>query len=124
MANRRIHHLVVMDRSTIAGVLSARDLDDASMASDPGIRVQEFMHRTPIWVRPDASLQKAANLLRGHAIGCLPVMDGQKLLGILTITDLLEILGRGAQPRRLKSDRRPRRNEPSPIRAPAPRQMR
>ena len=36
-----------------------------------------------------------ANLLRGHEIGCLPVLDGKKLVGIVTTTDMLDLIGRG-----------------------------
>jgi len=42
---------------------------------------------------PQMTERQAANLLRGRSIGCLPVLDDGKLVGIVTITDLLEILG-------------------------------
>jgi CBS domain-containing protein len=42
-------------------------------------------------------VREAANLMRGRSIGCLPVLDGRKLVGIVTVTDLLELLGRGAE---------------------------
>jgi len=43
------------------------------------------------------TLRQAANLLRGRTIGCLPVVEGGELVGILTTTDLLELIGRGAE---------------------------
>jgi CBS domain-containing protein len=45
---------------------------------------------------PDLTVRQAANKLRGRVIGCLPVIDGKKLTGIVTFSDLLELLGRGA----------------------------
>ena len=41
-------------------------------------------------------VRQAANLLRGRTIGCLPVLEDGKLVGILTTTDLLEQIGRGS----------------------------
>ncbi len=46
---------------------------------------------------PDMTIRKAANLLRGRSIGCLPVMDGGHLVGIVTTSDLLERIGRGVE---------------------------
>ena len=45
----------------------------------------------------DMTVRKAANLLRGRSIGCLPVMEDGDLVGIVTTTDLLERIGRGAE---------------------------
>jgi CBS domain-containing protein len=42
------------------------------------------------------TIRQAANLLRGRMIGCLPVLEGGKLIGILTATDMLEQIGRGS----------------------------
>jgi CBS domain-containing protein len=44
---------------------------------------------------PDMTVRQAANLMRGRAEGALPVMAGQRLAGIITVTDLLEVLGGG-----------------------------
>jgi acetoin utilization protein AcuB len=46
---------------------------------------------------PEMTLRQAANRLRGRSIGCLPVMEDDELVGILTTTDLLEILGKGVE---------------------------
>ena len=44
-----------------------------------------------------ATVREAANLLRGRSIGCLPVFDGDQLAGIVTTSDLLELIGRGVE---------------------------
>jgi acetoin utilization protein AcuB len=44
---------------------------------------------------PEMTLRQAANRMRGRSIGCLPVVEGDDLVGIVTTTDLLELLGRG-----------------------------
>ena len=64
------------------------------------------------------SIRTVANLMRGKTIGCVPVLDGTKLVGILTVSDLLEMLGRGidrpAKPaRRMATHRVPHRKNKS-----------
>jgi hypothetical protein len=44
----------------------------------------------------DAPLKRVANLMRGHTIGSVVVVDNGKPIGIVTTADLLELLGRGA----------------------------
>jgi CBS domain-containing protein len=46
---------------------------------------------------PETTVREAAILMRGHAVNCLPVLDGQKLAGVITALDLLELIGRGAE---------------------------
>ena len=41
--------------------------------------------------------RQAANLLRGRTIGCLPIVEDGKAVGIVTTTDLLELIGRGSE---------------------------
>ncbi len=69
------------------------------------------MTRGAITVGVDELISRAANLMRGHAIKCLVVTHGTKFAGILTVNDLLEIVGRmGHQERMVMRDRgrRPR----------------
>jgi CBS domain-containing protein len=114
MKSLRIRHLVVLDGRDVAGVVSSRDLDAMGL-SVGGPSVQDVMTYPAMAVGPDATIRKAANLLRGRTMGCLPVMDEGRLVGILTTTDLLELLGRGAErpiaraTRRVMKGRGPRR---------------
>jgi predicted transcriptional regulator len=41
------------------------------------------------------TVRQAATLMRGWSIGCLPVVDGQGLVGIVTVSDLLGLIARG-----------------------------
>lgn len=91
-----IHHLVVLDGRSVAGVVSARDLSERAGVRKES-RVGELMSRSVVTARPDATLRQAANLLRGHSIGCLVIVEGTKPAGIITTTDLLELLGRGVE---------------------------
>ncbi len=93
MRRRKIHHLVVLDGKRVAGVVSARDLT----AADDDLDVVDKMAAPVVTAGPDTTLREAANLLRGHAVGCLPVTDRGKLVGILTVSDLLELVGKGVE---------------------------
>jgi acetoin utilization protein AcuB len=95
MRTRRIHHLVVMLGAQGVGVVSARDLE--SVADPRSFRtVGEVMSAPAVTAEPHMTIRQAANLLRGRTIGCLPVLEDGKLVGILTATDLLEQIGRGS----------------------------
>jgi CBS domain-containing protein len=97
MQDQDIHHLVVMDGGRVVGVLSHRDLGGRGGASVRRNRtVGELMTTPVVTAAPDTTVRQAANLLRGRLIGCLPVLKGKKLAGIVTVSDLLELLGRGA----------------------------
>lgn len=90
---RDIHHLVVVDHGTAVGVISARDLGDAP---GRGVRrrklVSDLMTPQLVTVSPGASLRHAARVMKGRNIGCLPVFARNRLVGIVTTTDLLEAL--------------------------------
>lgn len=96
MQRRGIHHLVVSEGSTVLGVLSDRDAGGRRGTSlRARSRVADLMTSAVVTVAPDATVRKIANLMRGRTIGCVPVMDGQRLVGIVTVSDLLQLLGRG-----------------------------
>jgi CBS domain-containing protein len=56
------------------------------------IMVKEIMTYPVVTVAPDTSVGEAADLMVHKGIGCLPVVDGAKLVGIVTKTDLLRCL--------------------------------
>jgi acetoin utilization protein AcuB len=98
MRSRRIHHLVVLQGREVAGIVSDRDLGGTrGSALRRGKTVQEFMTPEVVSVGSTATLKQAANLMRGRSLGCLPVIDGGRLKGIITVSDLLELIGRGAE---------------------------
>ena len=47
------------------------------------------MSTPPITIDPGATIQLAARLMADHRIGCLPVVEDDRLLGIVTETDVL-----------------------------------
>jgi acetoin utilization protein AcuB len=90
-------HLPVVDGERLVGVLTDRDLRWATSALCPEPRkldepVHTAMSRQPITIDPLDPVEDAARIMREHKIGCLPVMDGSTLVGILTGMDILDTL--------------------------------
>jgi len=100
----RIRHLPVLDGDgRVAGVVSQRDLFRGALARNLGygehaqskllgiLHVKDVMTNDPRTIHPDASISEAAALLVKHKIGCLLVVDGEELVGILTETDFIRL---------------------------------
>ncbi|MEP7291535.1 MAG: CBS domain-containing protein [Chloroflexota bacterium] len=96
------HHLPVMSvEKHLIGVISFHDCQRVLGDSLPGMKsplnstyssqmpVSSAMTAAPIIVEPDAPAYEAARLMLEQFIGCLPVMRGETLVGIITCSDLL-----------------------------------
>ncbi len=59
------------------------------------MQVKDIMTPDPVTVRVDSPVREAAGLLRKYHIGGLPVMDGERVAGIVTETDILSLLDTG-----------------------------
>lgn len=98
MQLRRIRHLVVTRGAEVVGVVSDRDLPAGEARdSGPEQKVEDVMTHGAATAAPEMPVRQAANLLRGRSIGCLPVLRDGQLVGIVTISDLLELVGKGAE---------------------------
>lgn len=97
MRAERIHHLVVTDGKRIAGIVSDRDTGGPRGAAvRAGREIGELMTANVVTVPPDTPVKKIANLMRGRSIGCVVAVEKGRSVGIVTTSDLLEWLGRGA----------------------------
>jgi CBS domain-containing protein len=54
-----------------------------------GVKISEVMSSPPRTIGPDQTMQDAARAMAEHKIGCLPVVEGKEIVGILTETDVL-----------------------------------
>ena len=100
MHEHRIHHIPVVDDEQIVGlitltnVLAATDSflrDDGTRIHADEIGIKDAMVTDVATVDINASLRHAALFLEKHKIGCLPVLDGDKLVGIITDTDFVAV---------------------------------
>jgi acetoin utilization protein AcuB len=101
MNDKRIRHLLVTDGPKLLGIVTDRDirLNLPSPATSLSVweinyqiarmSVASVMTNGPIIVSPRQDAKEAAVLMLDHKIGALPVIDGGKLIGIITETDLL-----------------------------------
>ena len=103
----RIRHVVVLgDEGEVAGVVSQRDLFHSGLIKALGygihaiqktldtLAVKEVMSTNVVTTRPDTPLRKAAELMFTRKVGCLPVVDGSRLVGILTEGDFVKLHSR------------------------------
>lgn len=99
MRESRINHLPVVEGGRLVGILSDTDLRNASLASGPlpaaeeppggGRRVREVM-KTEVWsLTPEDSVEDALLIICRKKFGALPVLSGDRLVGIITKVDLL-----------------------------------
>jgi CBS domain-containing protein len=87
----REHRLIgLLSYRTLLRLLSDHDSDGRAVALLP---IGEVMRRDPIVIGPETTLQRAIAIMREHHIGCLPVVQGKTLVGIVTEHDFTDIAG-------------------------------
>lgn len=92
MRGLRVHHLVVKEHSNIVGLLSAGDVPRGTR---DGRTVRDLMRVNVATIDEHETVRRAANMMRGRSIGCLVVTRNGRLTGIVTVSDLLDLLGKG-----------------------------
>jgi CBS domain-containing protein len=86
-----VHQLVVRGpRGGVLGVVGRADVAAAPRAA----KIRDFMPRRLRTVHPDAPVAHAAALMREFAVGSLPVMSGRRLVGIVSVSDMLDLVQR------------------------------
>ena len=96
MERNQIRHVPVEDeQNRLVGLVSYRSI--LRMASDMGNEgdrttpVKTIMERDPVCVTPEASTLEAIDMMRKNAVSCLPVLKGEKLVGLVTEADFMPI---------------------------------
>ena len=109
----RVRHMPVVSGGRLVGVVSERDLLRSSLSSLSSHRIAErkaflyaieigrVMSQPPIVIAPDATIRQAAQLMAENKIGCLPVVEGEGLIGLVTETDMLRWVADGEDRPRL-----------------------
>lgn len=105
--DKGVRHLPVTDKNNhLVGIVTDRDIREAAPSAATLLSVQELNYllqklkvsaiMTPreklITITTDTLIEEAVKLMRDHKIGCLPVMEGEKLYGLYTESDALDLL--------------------------------
>jgi CBS domain-containing protein len=97
----RIRHLPVVEGTRLVGIISERDLFRSSLAHALGyggqasrdlmktLRIKDVMVTGVITISPDMELCEATKMMVEEKIGCLPVVEDSRLVGLITETDIL-----------------------------------
>ena len=97
---RKTRYLPVEDsKGKLIGLITSRMLlkefsKKQKLNDKTSVTVEEVMVHDPIIINHDANIIEAMNLMKKHQIGCLPVIHGDELVGIITEKDFLGIAGR------------------------------
>lgn len=108
MRNERIRHLPILDDAgRLVGIVSQRDLflnalvralGHGTVARDRAlgsIAVKEVMTEDVVTTTPETPIAAAAQIMVGRKIGCLPVVEGDAVVGILSESDIVSAVARG-----------------------------
>jgi len=108
MKQLRIRHLPVLNEDgVVCAVISQRDLFRGALLRALGfggraedkmmrqIAVKEVMSEAVHTAPPDMSVADAARLMIERKVGCLPVIEGRKLVGLVTETDFVRLIAEG-----------------------------
>jgi acetoin utilization protein AcuB len=103
LRSRRIRHLPVVEAQRLVGIVTDRDVKRATPSVLAGvnrdeydntlltIKVSQLMTREPITVPRKSALKSAVEIFINRKVGALPVVDNDRLVGILTEIDILRV---------------------------------
>lgn len=95
MHEHHCRHLPVLSQGRVVGVVSERDLDLIETLSDVDpneVSVEEAMTAEPYCAGPDTPLAEIAARMAKHKLGSCVIVEGKRVLGILTTVDICRAL--------------------------------
>ena len=105
MKERQFRRIPVVQGGKLIGIVTEKELQQVSPSKATSLSVFELnyllekttikdaMSKDPITVQDDDLIEKAALLMRTNKVGALPVMHGDKLVGIITDSDIFDTMG-------------------------------
>ena len=105
MKREKVHRLPALDKDkNLVGVITEKDILHASPSPASSLSIHEMayllskltvkklMTKDPVTISEDTTVEEAARLMSDQDLSCLPVVNGTKLVGIVTKSDMFRIL--------------------------------
>ncbi len=92
MADKNVGALLVTDKEKLVGIISERDYTRKVALkgkSSKGLKVREILSENLVHVAPTHSIEECMRLMTEHRVRHLPVIEGEKIMGIISIGDLV-----------------------------------
>lgn len=99
MVKHSIRHLPVVDNKRLLGIITESDLRSAILQQNSSsnedyvphskMKISDYMTEDPLTVSPETNIEDAALLIYREKIGAVPVTSNDKLVGIISILDIL-----------------------------------
>ncbi|MEM5825960.1 MAG: CBS domain-containing protein [Candidatus Aenigmatarchaeota archaeon] len=91
MIENNIGSVIILENEKVVGIVTERDLVTKVLTKglDLNLPVKEIMSSPVITISPNESVEKAAEIMTENKIKKLPVVENDKLLGIITLTDIV-----------------------------------
>jgi CBS domain-containing protein len=91
MAQGKLGSALIVEGSWLAGIITERDMLRAAASGDDlnGVKVKDWMTKDPITASPDTDTDEAAATMFTHGFRHLPVTDGNEILGVVSLRDVL-----------------------------------
>jgi len=98
-----IRHLPIVEGERLVGIITDRDIQRCAPSVLGGTTPEQYnsllqrtplakvMVRNPLFVSPETRLSEAAALLIEYKYGCLPVVEQGRVVGMLTVIDMLSV---------------------------------
>lgn len=96
MVEAAVRHLPVVEGERLVGIVSDRDLP-AHIGYLEHTRVSAAMTQDPVTVASNVRVEAAAHVMIERHVRALPVVDGERLIGIISVSDILEDYIRAAR---------------------------
>ena len=94
MEKEKVGSLIIKDNSHLLGIIKERDIVRSVVLENHDANkevVSNYMVKRVITITPDVDIYEALIVMRDEDVRMLPVMDGKKIIGLLTVKDILKI---------------------------------